>query len=67
MSEICGNAPAMYVNVPAEVIREVVNKHHGLRSDSVSLPELVATGTGTAAVAVTTTTAEAKASETEEE
>ena len=68
MSEICGSAPAMYANVPAEVIREVVNKHHGLRSDSVSLPELVTTGaSAAAAAAATTTTAEAKASETEEE
>ena len=67
MSEICGSAPAMYANVPAEVIREVVNKHHGLRSDSVSLPELVTTGASAAAAAATTITAEAKASETAEE
>ena len=41
MSEICDNVPAMHVNTPAEVIREVMNKYHGLRSDSVILSELV--------------------------
>ena len=35
MSEICGSAPTMYANVPAEVIMNVVCKHCGLRSDSV--------------------------------
>ena len=65
MTEICDNAPAMHVNAPAEVIREVMNKHHGLRSDSVSLSELVTTEASTAAV--TTVTTETKMSETEEE
>ena len=63
MSDICGGAPSMYANVPADVIMDVVSKHCGLRSDSARLPELVLPET-TAAIAAM---AEAKANEEEEE
>ena len=63
MSEICGGAPSMYANVPAEVIMDVVCKHFGLRSDSAHLPELMLPGADAAAA----TGAEEKESETEEE
>ena len=64
MSEICGNAPTMYANVPAEVIVDVpvVIKHCGLRSDSAKLPELV-----WAEATVAAATTEEKVSDTEEE
>ena len=63
MSEICGGAPSMYANVPAEVIMDVVCKHFGLRSDSAHLPKLALPGADAAAA----TGAEEKESETEEE
>ena len=50
------SASTMYANVPAEVIRDVVCKHYGLRSDSARLPELAETEAAAAAVATTTVT-----------
>ena len=50
MSDICGNAPTMYANVPAEVIMDVVCKHCGLRSDTAKLPDLLLVYEAAAAV-----------------
>ena len=56
-SVIYGRVSTMYVNVPAEVIRDVVCKHYGLRSDSnARIPELVETEAAAAASATTTVT-----------
>ena len=38
---ICGITPTMYVNVPASVIRAVINKHGGMARRSGHLPRMV--------------------------
>ena len=38
-----GYAPIIYQNVPAKTLREVVERHEGLRRDSARLPELIET------------------------
>ena len=38
---ICGITPTMYVNVPANVIREMINKHGGMARRSGHLPRMV--------------------------
>ena len=38
---ICGEAPTLYVNVPAKVIREMINKHGGMARRSGHLPRMV--------------------------
>ena len=65
MSDICGNAPSMYANVPTDVIMDVICKHCGLRSDSEKLPELLFEYEAAAAV-VTNAVANEKEAERDE-
>ena len=37
---ICGMAPTLYVNVPARVVREVIDKHGGMAEHSGRLPRM---------------------------
>ena len=38
---ICGMRPALYVNVPAETVREVIVKHAGMTRGSGQLPRMI--------------------------